>query len=138
MSDDISLSLRRAVRKRANGRCENCFMPDSEPIFPHEPDHIISLKHRGKTESANLAYACFECNRAKGSDISSLDPVNNILTPLFNPRQQQWTEHFRFNGPIIEAHSPEGRVTIFLLKMNNGKRIAIRDNLIREGRYMLP
>ncbi len=113
-------------------------MPDSEPLFPHEPDHIIALKHRGKTASDNLAYACFECNRAKGSDIASLDPATGKLTALYNPRAQRWIDHFRFNGPVIEPLTPEGRVTVALLKLNLAARVAIRDNLMREGRYPIP
>jgi hypothetical protein len=135
MSEEVSAALRRQVQARADGKCEYCFMPEGEPLFPHEPDHIVALKHRGKTTRDNLAYACFECNRAKGSDIASLDPATGKLTPLYNPRTQQWTDHFRFNGPIIEPLTPEGRVTVFILRLNQAARVAIRDNLMREGRY---
>jgi hypothetical protein len=138
MSDEISVALRREVRERAGGRCEYCFMPDDEPLFPHEPDHIIALKHRGVTASDNLAHACFDCNRAKGSDIASLDPATGALTALFNPRTRVWTEHFRFNGPVIEPLTPEGRVTVFLLRFNVPARVAIRAALIDEGRYAHP
>ncbi len=138
MSDEVSQALRRKVRARAGGQCEYCFMPDSEPLFPHEPDHIIALKHRGKTSNNNLAYACFECNRAKGSDIASLDPATGQLTALYNPRTQRWTDHFRFNGPVIEPLTPEGRVTVLILRLNQAARVTIRDNLMREGRYPHP
>ena len=138
MSDEVSPALRRAVRLRAQGRCEYCLMPDSEPLFPHEPDHIIALKHRGKTTSGNLAYACFECNRAKGSDIASLDPATGKLMALFNPRTQGWTDHFRLNGPVIEPITPEGRVTVLLLRMNLAARVTIRNSLMQEGRYPSP
>jgi len=138
MSEAISAALRRAVRERAKHCCEYCLMPDSEMLYPHEPDHIIAVKHRGKTESRNLAYACFERNRAKGSDISSLDPATNALTSLFNPRQQIWGNHFRFNGPVIEPRTAEGRVTVLLLNINSPRRVATRYNLIREGKYPIP
>lgn len=138
MSEAISAALRREVRKRAERRCEYCFMPDSEPLFPHEPDHIIATKHRGTTTKNNLAYACFDCNRAKGSDLASLDPETGALTALYNPRTQQWTDHFQFNGPVIEPLTPEGRVTGALLKLNLAVRVTIRDNLMREGRYPHP
>jgi len=61
-------------------------MLDSEPTYPHEPDHIIAVRHSGSTTATNLAYACFECDRAKGTDISSLDPEMGALTPLYNSR----------------------------------------------------
>ena len=138
MSEVIGAALRRDVRERAHGFCEYCFMPDDHVLFPHEPDHIIALKHGGPTTSENLAYACFECNRAKGSDIASLDPESSALTPLYNPRIQAWAEHFQFNGPVIEPLSAIGRVTVFLLRLNQAPRAAMRENLIREGLYPLP
>lgn len=138
MSEDISAALRRTVRARARSQCEYCFMPDDEPTFPHEADHIIALKHAGPTIAENLAYSCFDCNRAKGSDIASLDPDTGVLTPLFHPRTQVWSDHFRFNGPVIEPLTAVGRVTIFLLRLNAPLRVAIRESLMREGRYPLP
>jgi len=60
MSEETGAGLRSLVRRRSGGRCEYCGMPDAEPVFPHEPDHIIALKHGGPTASENLAYACFE------------------------------------------------------------------------------
>ena len=138
MSEYISAALRRKVRQRANGRCEYCFMPDSEPLYPHEPDHFIALKRGGKTIGDNLAYACFECNHAKGSDIASLDPDTRVLTPLYNPRTEEWTTHFRFNGPVIVPLTAIGRVTVRVLQLNSQPRIAIREGLMREGRYALP
>jgi 5-methylcytosine-specific restriction endonuclease McrA len=65
----ISAALRREVRERAGKRCEYCLLAESQAFFPHEPDHLIALKHGGTTIAANLALACFNCNRFKGSDI---------------------------------------------------------------------
>lgn len=135
MSEEISSSLRTLVRQRAGGCCEYCGMPDSKPVFPHEPDYIIAIKHGGPTTSENLAYACFDCNRSKGSDIASLDPETGDLTPLFSPRTQLWSDHFRFNGPVIAARTGVGRVTERLLRLNLPVRVAIRESLMRAGRY---
>ncbi len=110
-------------------------MPENTTLFPHEPDHIIATKHGGETTSANLAYACFDCNRAKGSDIASLDRVTGLLTPLYSPRTHRWSEHFQFSGPVIEPSTAIGRVTVTLLSLNNPARVAIRINLISEGSY---
>jgi len=62
----ILASLRREVRERAKERCEYCLLAELQAFFPHEPDHLIALKHGGETTSANLALACFDCNRFKG------------------------------------------------------------------------
>ena len=67
----ILASLRREVRERAGERCEYCLLAEFQAFLPHEPDHLIALKHGGKTSPENLALACFDCNRFKGSDIAS-------------------------------------------------------------------
>ena len=82
----ISAALRREVRERAGKRCEYCLLAESQAFFPHEPDHLIALKHGGTTNAANLALACFKCNRFKGSDIASVDLRSGELVALFNPR----------------------------------------------------
>src|SRR5829696_1662399 len=114
----ILASLRREVRERAGERCEYCLLAESQAFFPHEPDHLIALKHGGETTSTNLALACFDCNRFKGSDIASIDEVTRELVPLFNPRTQRWSEHFHLTGGQIVPLTPVGRVTERLLRLN--------------------
>src|SRR5687767_14594636 len=77
-------------------------LAEVQAFFPHEPDHIVAFKHGGETVPENLALACFDCNRFKGSDIASVDPLSGDVTSLFNPRTQQWSEHFRLlDGRIL-------------------------------------
>lgn len=64
----ISDSLRRLVAERAGNRCEYCQIPASLAFYVHEVDHVIPLKHGGETKEENLAYACWRCNRYKGSE----------------------------------------------------------------------
>jgi hypothetical protein len=65
-------------------------------------EHIIAEKHGGATEAQNLALACPYCNRAKGTDLGSLDPQTSVLTPFYNPRTQDWqVTHFRLEGASI-------------------------------------
>lgn len=128
-------SLRRQVRERAAGRCEYCLIHEDDALFPHEPDHIIAIRHGGKAEESNLAWACGACNRLKGSDIASIDPLTGRAALLFNPRTQKWSRHFRLNGPAIEPLTASGRVTVFLLQMNSRRRVTERLDLIALGRY---
>jgi 5-methylcytosine-specific restriction endonuclease McrA len=44
-------------------------MPEMGVFFAHEPDQVIAAQHGGQTELANLAFACFQCNRLKGPPI---------------------------------------------------------------------
>ena len=131
----ISAALRREVRERAEERCEYCLLAESQAIFPHEPDHLIALKHGGETTSANLALACFDCNRFKGSDIASVDPLTGELVALFNPRRQAWAEHFELRSGVIVPLTPVGRVTENLLRLNLGSRVEVRERLAALKEY---
>jgi len=130
-----SAALRREVRERAGKRCEYCLLAESQAFFPHEPDHLIALKHGGKTTSANLALACFDCNRFKGSDIASIDAESGELVPLFNPRKDAWSEHFSLQRGVINPHTAVGRVTVELLQLNLSDRVEIRRRLTAIGEY---
>ena len=65
-------------------------------------------------------------NRYKGADIASIDSHTGELVRLFNPRQDRWTEHFRFDGATVETLSAIGGVTASLLRLNATERIAER------------
>ena len=91
----IRAALRRQVRERADSCCEYCLLAEADAFFPHEPDHIIAVKHGGANALNNLCWACFDCNRFKGSDIASHDAISGELVPLFNPRTHIWSEHFQ-------------------------------------------
>jgi hypothetical protein len=130
MSSYISEKIRKEVIKRANNRCEYCKLPKLPIQLKHEPDHIISRKHGGETTLENLALACFECNRYKGTDIASYDDLTGNLTPLFNPRTQIWTEHFQMQNAEIIGLTPEARVIVKILQLNTEERIEQRQTLI--------
>lgn len=122
----VSDALRRLVVERANQACEYCLLPSSLSFYSHEVDHVVALKHQGQTNAENLAYACWRCNRFKGSDLGSFDPKTGDFCFLFNPRKQLWSEHFNLAEGQIIGQSPEGRTTAKLLKMNNRNRIQER------------
>jgi hypothetical protein len=122
----IAAALRRQVRERARERCEYCLLAEVQAFFPHEPDHIISKKHGGETVLENLALACFDCNRFKGSDIASIDTQTGLVTRSFDPRANEWNEHFQLIAGRIVPLTPVDRATEHLLRLNLPHRIAIR------------
>ena len=128
----IPASLRRQVIERAKNRCEYCLLPAEVAFFPHEVDHVIAEKHGGTTTIDNLAFACWRCNRHKGSDLTSFDPNTQALSPLFNPRTQVWTEHFAYEAETMVGLTPEGRTTISLLQLNSQERL-IERRLLTSG-----
>ncbi len=136
MSSYISVELRQYVIERAGHRCEYCLIHQRDAaLFSHEIDHIIAEKHGGQTTEANLALACFECNRYKGSDITSIDPQTNGVTLLFDPRQHLWSDHFELEGPLIVPLTAIGRATSFLLRLNTEPRLRRREGLIVLDKY---
>ena len=130
----VSAALRRLVVERAAGCCEYCLIPAELAFLPHEIDHIIAEKHGGTTEPDNLSLSCVVCNKRKGSDIASLDPLSGETTPLYHPRRDRRHEHLillpdgQFSGT-----SAVGRTTINFLRLNNPQRISERLALLRAG-----
>ncbi len=129
----IPAALRREVIERAGNRCEYCLLPAEIAFYPHEVDHVIAEKHGGATELNNLAFACWRCNRRKGSDLASFDPQTQQISPLFNPRTQVWAEHFAYERGRLIGLTPEGRTTIGLLRLNSEDRLAERLSIENEA-----
>jgi hypothetical protein len=125
----ISESLRRQIENRATYRCEYCLLPSSLSFYSHEIDHVIATKHGGSTDETNLAYACWRCNRHKGSDLGSFDPESGEFSFFFNPRTQIWDDHFYQEDVQITGKTREGRTTVYLLKLNTRERFRERQRL---------
>ncbi len=129
----ISAELRRLVRQRAGECCEYCLILEAFTFAVHELDHIVAEKHGGPTTADNLALACALCNGFKGSDLASIDPESGVIAPLYHPRRDVWSQHFRLAGGKIEPLTPVGRVTVRLLQLNHPDRLEERELLILAG-----
>ena len=126
-------ALRELVWQRAQARCEYYQIPQQFVELTHEVDHVIGQQHRGLTEADNLCLACFSCNKSKGPNISSRDPDTNQTVDLYNPRQDEWSDHFRWHGAVLDGVTPVGRATVALLSINALDRATLRESLIAEG-----
>ena len=122
----VSASLRRSVCDRGRFACEYCLMPESSVLVSHEVDHIIAEKHGGQTDENNLALSCTICNKYKGSDLASIDPIDGEIVRLYHPRRDRWRDHFRLDEGEIMPLTAIGRVTIRLLQMNRPERVEER------------
>ena len=132
----MDAALRDFVRQRAGNRCEYCRLHQRHtPVFTFHVEHVRAKQHGGTDDPFNLALACNRCNRAKGPNLSSLDPATGQLVRLFNPREDTWEAHFAFQGATIVGRTPEGRATVELLKMNEPKRVRTRATLIACGQF---
>jgi hypothetical protein len=130
--------LRDFVRGRAGDRCEYCLLAQAHSDLVHHIEHVIARQHGGRTVMENLALACRSCNLNKGTNLTGIDPVSGNYEPLFHPRRQQWTEHFRFVGPRIEGITPTGRVTVMVLAINDPDFVDLRATLIGSGLFQSP
>ncbi len=121
------------VRQRAEYRCEYCRLPQHASALRFHLEHIVAKQHGGTDDAANLALACPECNFQKGINLSGIDPDTGILTPLFHPRRDRWTDHFTREGAHIAGQTAAGRTTVWLLQMNTGDRLRWREMLTQLG-----
>lgn len=126
MPPAVSDRLRAQVARRARYRCEYCGLPERFAGHRHEVDHVVPRQHGGVTDLANLAFACLRCNRCKGPNVGSYDDENGDLVPLFHPRSQTWSDHFRRSGSLIVPLTAVGRVTVRVLHLNSVERLAER------------
>jgi HNH endonuclease len=120
-------ATQKLVRERANYLCEYCRVPEKYFIQRFQIEHIVARSHRGQGEPENLALACRRCNVHKGPNLSGMDPLTNELTRLFNPRNDEWTDHFEVgeNGEI-RGRTDIGRTTAYVLDMNAERRVELR------------
>lgn len=138
MPSDVSPDLRRLVVERARHQCEYCLLPEAASLHRHEPDHIIPRQHGGETVADNLALACFRCNKNKGPNVGSFDPLTGQLTPFFHPRVMLWGEHFVLEEGVIQPLSAEARVTVKIFRFNDETRVLERQRLVTLGLYGRP
>ena len=134
----IPAQLRRIVVERSNGCCEYCLRPELFSFSSHEIDHVIAEKHGGQTTEGNLAIACKLCNTQKGSDIASIDPKTDAITPLYNPRRDRWQEHFQCQNAELIPLTDRARTTIRLLQLNRHEILKERPLWFASGLISLP
>ncbi len=70
----ISVHLRRAVWKRANGRCENC-----ESEYALEIDHLVPVGKGGVDEISNLRLLCRSCNQRSAINEFGVEKMGRYL-----------------------------------------------------------
>jgi hypothetical protein len=136
MSRYISDILRDFVANKASYKCEYCRVDAQNSFFVFHIDHIISVKHGGKTSPENLAYSCQICNLNKGSDIATFLENTDNLVRFFNPRTDIWNEHFSIDVTgLLEAITDIGAATIKILDLNHPESIIERQEMIRLGLF---
>ncbi len=132
MTESSWSATRRLVYTRANGCCEYCRSCEDNTGQSMEIEHIDP---NGGDHPDNLCLSCGNCNRSKAVATSAPDPLTGEAAPLFNPRQQQWAEHFRWieNGCKVEGQTATGRATVARFKMNRLHIVQARQRWVIAG-----
>ncbi len=129
----IPNNLQDLVRKRASFQCEYCHYPEFLSTSPLTIDHIQPQSKGGSDDTDNLALSCRRCNERHYNFTVGIDPETEQEVPLFNPRQEQWAEHFIWSADAtkIIGITPKGRGTCNRLDLNDERR---PDRFIQKSR----
>ncbi len=124
----ISAFLKRTIVERAKGCCEYCQSQAKFATQIFSTEHIKPQSKGGETDLDNLALACQGCNNHKYNKTEAYDNLTNKITLLYNPRQQNWHEHFNWNKDftLVIGLTAIGRVTIEILKLNRQELVNLR------------
>jgi hypothetical protein len=116
----ISKSMRQAVTDRAKGCCEYCVGQQDYSMDTFSIEHTWPRSKGGTNAFDNLALSCQGCNSCKHTYTEAIDPETNQTAPLYNPRQDQWQQHFTWSEDytLILGLTPTGRATVELLQLN--------------------
>lgn len=118
------MNLRARIEQRADGRCEYCHAPQNVCGYRFHLEHVVPLSQKGSDALDNRALACASCNLAKADRMSGTDPSTGSRVRLFNPRQQSWEQHFRWepDQKTLTGITEIGRATVVTLDMNSALR----------------
>lgn len=122
----IPASLRRLVIRRAKDRCEYCGLAQAGQEAQFHIDHVIPVVAGGPTTADNLALACVSCSLFKAARQTAQDPETGETVNIYNPRQQSWNEHFRWEDVRLIGITAVGRATVEALRVNRATILAIR------------
>ena len=125
------------VAERAEHGCEYCRAPEKVYNFHFEVEHIVPSSLGGRDVRDNLALACTACNLFKSDKIEALDEATSALVRLFNPRLDDWWEHFRVDmvSALIQGETAIGRATIGALQINSRRQVTARLEWMRIGKF---
>ena len=130
----LSEQARERVKRAAGYQCEYCKMR----LWPLTVDHVIpkfrwsatdererhQLPFADPDDERNLCCACFECNViGKRQRETGVDPHTGDVVRLFNPRSDDWSDHFEWVEGFIEirGRTAVGRATVELLGLNSDR-----------------
>ncbi len=133
----IKKDLDAQIRRQAKNRCGYCLNPQELIPYKLEIEHIYPKSLGGKSIVENLWLACRECNAHKAVKTEAIDNLTGKTIKLFNPRTQNWNEHFEFskNDSQIIGKTPCGRATVEALQINNFYQTTARSIWVEMNKF---
>ena len=130
----LTETTKQYVRQRAKYLCEYCHSPEEISTSRFTIDHIKPRSLDGTDDVNNLALACSRCNQRRYNFTVGSDLETQAEVTLFNPRSQQWQEHFIWSedGTKILGVTAIGRATCDRLDVNDERYQGVRS--IQEAR----
>jgi hypothetical protein len=128
------------VAARAKRCCEYCKAPEIISNVAFEVDHVIPLSKRGTDELDNLALACRICNLRKSDYTTGIDPLTQTTVSLFNPRQDNWSDHFEISTRSphqVRGKTSIGCATVLRLDLNSPLQLRAREFWVALGIFRL-
>jgi len=131
----ISKKLNARIRDQAENRCGYCQSSQRYVLGLLEIEHIIPQARGGTDDEENLWLACRLCNSFKGTQTYAYDPTTGEQVRLFNPREQSWSENFKWSedGTQILGQTPCGRATVVALQLNHIIAVTVRREWVKAG-----
>lgn len=132
-----SKRLKKQVFERARGCCEYCLSQVKYAPDPFSIEHIMPRSKGGSDDPDNLAWACMGCNGTKYNETSAIDPITMETVPLYNPRTQNWSDHFQWSSTLthVFGRTAIGRATVEKLSLNREGLVNLREVLAAIGEH---
>jgi 5-methylcytosine-specific restriction endonuclease McrA len=130
-------ALYQVVAHDARSECGYCRAPQVALPYRLEIEHLWPTSLGGGEDRANLWLSCHKCNKLKSNLVAAEDPLTHEEVPLFNPRHNNWSEHFvwRTGGVNIVGRTAIGRATVSALRLNDSFHQSARQVWILAGVY---
>ena len=132
MSEHSWEATKQYVHERAQGYCEYCRTCEANI---GQTMHVEHIDPNGNDNPENLCLACPNCNFSKAVAVTAVDILTGEPVPLYNPRHQQWSDHFMWteNYTQIQGRTATGRATVERLKMNRPRMVLARQRWVQAG-----
>ena len=133
----MNRELARAIRQRADGKCEYCRIPQFAFPLPFQIDHIIAEQHGGQSVANNLVWRVRVATGIKALTLLDLIRSRAKSSVSFIRERISGASISNSNGALIVGKTSIGHVTVQVLSMNDYDLLLLRVQLIEEGAGLL-